>query len=47
MLPSSTQFEALEQPLKHYFEVDKFRSGQYEIIKANLKIWRVSGWAET
>jgi ATP-dependent DNA helicase RecQ len=36
MLPGSTQFETLEQALKHYFGYDEFRSGQREIITTAL-----------
>jgi ATP-dependent DNA helicase RecQ len=32
----STQFETLEQALKHYFGYDEFRSGQREIITTAL-----------
>jgi ATP-dependent DNA helicase RecQ len=36
MLAGSTQFETLEQALKHYFGYDEFRSGQKEIISTAL-----------
>jgi ATP-dependent DNA helicase RecQ len=36
MLAGSTQFETLEQALKHYFGYDDFRSGQREIINTAL-----------
>jgi ATP-dependent DNA helicase RecQ len=36
MLAGSTQFETLEQALKHYFGYDEFRSGQKEIITTAL-----------
>jgi ATP-dependent DNA helicase RecQ len=36
MLAGSTQFETLEQALKHYFGYDEFRSGQREIITTAL-----------
>jgi ATP-dependent DNA helicase RecQ len=36
MLSGSTQFETLEQALKHYFGYDEFRSGQREIITTAL-----------
>jgi ATP-dependent DNA helicase RecQ len=36
MLPGSTQFNTLEQALKHYFGYDEFRSGQREIITTAL-----------
>jgi ATP-dependent DNA helicase RecQ len=36
MLAGSTQFETLEQALKHYFGYDKFRLGQREIITTAL-----------
>ena len=36
MLAGSTQFETLEQALKHYFGYDQFRAGQREIITTAL-----------
>ncbi len=36
MLSASTQFDTLEQALKHYFGYDEFRSGQREIITTAL-----------
>jgi ATP-dependent DNA helicase RecQ len=36
MLAGSTQFDTLEQALKHYFGYDEFRSGQREIITTAL-----------
>jgi ATP-dependent DNA helicase RecQ len=36
MLAGSTQFETLEQALKHYFGYDEFRLGQREIINTAL-----------
>ena len=36
MLSASTQFDTLEQALKHYFGYDEFRSGQREIINTAL-----------
>ncbi len=36
MLAGSTQFETLEQALKHYFGYDEFRSAQKEIITTAL-----------
>ena len=36
MLSASTQFDTLEQALKHYFGYDEFRAGQREIVSAAL-----------
>ncbi len=36
MLSGSTQFETLEQALKHYFGFDEFRQGQREIVTTAL-----------
>ncbi len=36
MLGGSTQFDTLEQALKHYFGYDEFRSGQREIVTTAL-----------
>ncbi len=36
MLAGSTQFDTLEQALKHYFGYDEFRSGQREIVTTAL-----------
>ena len=36
MLSDSTQFDTLEQALKHYFGYDEFRAGQKEIVSTAL-----------